>query len=112
MQRCALAVALALNPDILLLDGKTFIIIIIKNIIILKHSLLIEPTSALDPESIKLVENTLKSKTCIWISHDPGQQERVGTHTLTLTRSHAPTPSDSVKSQDTDSNSSATTVQM
>lgn len=73
---------------------------------------MIEPTSALDPESIKLVENTLKSKTCIWISHDPGQQERVGTHSLTLTRSHAPTPADSVKSQDRDSSSTSTTVQM
>lgn len=72
----------------------------------------VEPTSALDPESIKLVENTLRSKTCIWISHDPGQQERVATNTLTLTRSHAPTPADSVKSQDRGSNSSSTTVQM
>ncbi|KAI8077746.1 P-loop containing nucleoside triphosphate hydrolase protein, partial [Halteromyces radiatus] len=61
MQRCTLAIALALNPDILLLD---------------------EPTSALDTDTIAKVEETLKTRTCIWITHDPGQQQRVGTSTL------------------------------
>ncbi|KAG1320524.1 hypothetical protein G6F62_011291 [Rhizopus arrhizus] len=65
MQRVTLAIAVALNADVLLLD---------------------EPTSALDPESIELVERTLKNKTCIWITHDPKQQERVGSHTLTLSK--------------------------
>ncbi|KAL1926766.1 hypothetical protein VTP01DRAFT_5412 [Rhizomucor pusillus] len=66
MQRCALAIALAFNPDVLLLDERE------------------EPTSALDPESAEKVENDLKKHACIWITHDPQQAVRVGTGELSL----------------------------
>ena len=70
-----------------------------------------EPTSALDPESIELVEKTLKSRTCVWITHDPEQQERVATNSLTIGNSKASTPAESINSQD-DDRSSATTINM
>lgn len=60
----------------------------------------VEPTSALDPESIQLVEKTLKTKTCIWITHDPKQQERVGTQSLTLAKSNGSTPNESINQSD------------
>lgn len=70
----------------------------------------LEPTSALDPETVKLVEKTLESRTCIWITHDPQQQERVATDSITLHNSNAPTPTESVNSKD--DRSSTTTIRM
>ncbi|KAJ1913816.1 hypothetical protein H4219_005051, partial [Mycoemilia scoparia] len=61
-QRIGLAIALSFDPKILLLD---------------------EPTSALDPESTLRVERTLKGRnTCLWITHDPAQEQRVATKSL------------------------------
>ncbi|RKP05046.1 P-loop containing nucleoside triphosphate hydrolase protein, partial [Thamnocephalis sphaerospora] len=64
-QRAALAIAVSLEPDVLLLD---------------------EPTSALDPDTCRLVESTLMARrgSCIWVTHDPAQAERVATRVLTL----------------------------
>jgi ABC-type phosphate transport system ATPase subunit len=68
----------------------------------------VEPTSALDPDSVRLVEKTLKSRTCIWITHDPKQQERVATHTLTLSSYSEVTPAQSVNGES--SSNSAKTI--
>lgn len=47
---------------------------------------LLEPTSALDPDSAEKVEKDLKNYACIWITHDARQAERVGTGKLALTK--------------------------
>ena len=65
IQRVALAAACSFHPDILLLD---------------------EPTSALDHQTCLRVEETLKKRTCIWVTHDFEQEGRVsnaGSITLT-----------------------------
>ncbi len=62
-QRAALAMAVASRPAVLLLD---------------------EPTSALDPDAAGAVEATLRDRTCVWVTHDREQGERVGAATLTL----------------------------
>ncbi|MCO4773769.1 MAG: ATP-binding cassette domain-containing protein [Deltaproteobacteria bacterium] len=62
-QRAALALALASDPAVLLLD---------------------EPTSALDPEATSAVEESLRGRAVIWVTHDSAQAARVGTRTLEL----------------------------
>jgi ABC-type iron transport system FetAB ATPase subunit len=70
-QRCALAVALALRPDVLLLDGA----LIWEDARNSLSASTTEPTSALDAESAHLVEETLLGRdrlghkfSCIWVS--------------------------------------------
>jgi ABC-type iron transport system FetAB ATPase subunit len=62
-QRILLAIHLAAPPEILLLD---------------------EPTSALDPQATSAVEQSLLAYTCVWVTHDIQQAERVGTQRLEL----------------------------
>ena len=62
-QRIALAVAVSRRPLVLLLD---------------------EPTANLDPASVERVEATLADRTCIWVTHDPAQADRVGSRQLEL----------------------------
>jgi putative ABC transport system ATP-binding protein len=62
-QRVLLALALSMQPDVLLLD---------------------EPTSALDHAVREKVWGELKTKTAIWISHDPTEQDAVGGRRLDL----------------------------
>jgi len=62
-QRVALALTVALKPDVLLLD---------------------EPTAQLDDASTDIVEKTLTSLPIpiLWITHNQGQAQRVGTYQL------------------------------
>jgi putative ABC transport system ATP-binding protein len=62
-QRLALAVAVSRRPLVLLLD---------------------EPTANLDPASVERVEATLADRTCVWVTHDPAQADRVGSRHLEL----------------------------
>jgi len=62
-QRAALATALAADPDVLLLD---------------------EPTSALDEGATGAVEESLRGRTSVWITHDTGQAARAGEQRLQL----------------------------
>ncbi|MEP3045965.1 MAG: ABC transporter ATP-binding protein [Roseibium sp.] len=67
-QRLAIARALQLSPDVLLLD---------------------EPTSALDPPSVERVEKVLMrqlsfGKTVLLVSHDPEQPKRLGARSFQM----------------------------
>mmetsp|Transcript_34539 Transcript_34539/g.44076 ORF Transcript_34539/g.44076 Transcript_34539/m.44076 type:complete len:575 (-) Transcript_34539:216-1940(-) len=65
-QRVILAISLALQPRVLLLD---------------------EPTSACDPQSVQLIEQTIIESgiASVWVTHDPEQAKRVGHSQLKFT---------------------------
>ncbi|MEL6543931.1 MAG: ABC transporter ATP-binding protein [Myxococcota bacterium] len=63
-QRIFLALGVAAEPAVLLLD---------------------EPTSHLDTNNARLVEETLKDLTCVVVTHDEEQSERLGAKRLDLT---------------------------
>ena len=62
-QRCHLALAMAGGPRVLLLD---------------------EPTSALDSAAVEAVERTISQFTCVLVTHDESQAERLATATLVI----------------------------
>jgi len=90
-QRIALAVALVMDTaEIMLLDGLCSKFFSSKSCW-MNGFFLLEPTSALDPESSAMVENFLvqeikaadrELKALIWITHSEEQAKRVGTRFL------------------------------
>lgn len=62
-QRVWLALAVCQKPDVLLLD---------------------EPTSALDAHTERRVEEALRGKTSVWVTHDDAQRARVTQRTVEL----------------------------
>ena len=62
-QRAALAIVLSRRPEVLLLD---------------------EPTSALDDESAAVVEEDLRGRQFIWVTHDASQAKRVAERVIGL----------------------------
>jgi len=65
-QRALLAIFVARRPGVLLLD---------------------EPTAALDPQATRAVEERLRGRSCIWVTHSVEQAERVADDCLELTGS-------------------------
>lgn len=61
--RAALAIAVAHNPDVLLLD---------------------EPTAAVDDASSACIERDLRGRTVVWVTHDSRQASRVASQVLEL----------------------------
>jgi len=43
-----------------------------------------EPTSALDPTTCLLVEESLKEHACIVVTHNPEQERRIATRSLRM----------------------------
>ncbi len=64
-QRAALAISLSRQPDVLLLD---------------------EPTSALDADAAGKVEQDLRGRQLIWVTHDATQAKRVADRAVGLRR--------------------------
>jgi ABC-type iron transport system FetAB ATPase subunit len=93
-QRLALAIGLSLEPHVLLLDGAPIAPFVQSNRP--NRGLSAEPTSALDPETTLVVEETLlnrtesgsrkTSPTIIWVTHSQEQADRVGTKVFTMNR--------------------------
>jgi len=64
-QRAMLAILVAREPAVLLLD---------------------EPTAPLDPESTRRVEEALRDRTVLWVTHDRAQEQRLAGEVIELGR--------------------------
>lgn len=96
-QRVTLAICLALKPDFLLLDGEPLKIWPAEQAFKGTTSEFeagfakvwlwgVEPTSALDQDSARAVEQVLKESGAglIWVTHDDNQPGRIGGRVLSL----------------------------